>query len=70
MMVRLWMQHRQVSPCASSKLHGTGSKFGGLIGEEEKCASRGVIGDRERVISKGEFSMVGGGGDTLGGGDN
>ena len=69
MMVRLWMQQRQVSPWASSKLHGMGLKFGGLIGDGEKCASRGVMGDNERVMSKDAFSMVGGGGDTPGGGD-
>ena len=46
-----------------------GLKFGGLIGEDEKCASRGVMGDNERVMSRDAFSMVGGGSGTLGGGD-
>ena len=69
MMVRLWMQQRHVSPWASSKLHGMGLKFGGLIGDDEKCASRGVMGDNDRVMSRDAFSMVGGGGGTLGGGD-
>jgi hypothetical protein len=63
------MQQRQVSLWASSKLYGIGLKFGGLIGDDEKCASRGVMGDNERVMSKDAFSIDGGGGGTLGGGD-
>ena len=43
---------------ASSKLHGIGLKFGRLIGDEEKCALRDVMGDNERVMSKDAFSMV------------
>ena len=45
-----------------------GLKFGGLIGDGENCASRGVMGDNERVMSKDAFS-IGVGGGTLGGGD-
>ena len=43
-------------------------EFGGLSGDGENCASRGVMGDNERVLSKVAFSRGGGGG-TLGGGD-
>ena len=46
-----------------------GLKFGGLIGDDEKCASRGVMGDNESMMSRDAFSKVGGGGGTLGGGD-
>ena len=53
------MQQRHVLPWASSKLHGTGLKFGGSIGEDEKCASRGVKGDKESVMSRYVLSMVG-----------
>ena len=49
-MVRLWMQQRQVSPWTSSKLHGTGLKDGGLMSDDEKCASRGFMGDNERFM--------------------
>ena len=63
------MQQRHVSPWASSKLHGTGLKFGGLMGDEGKCASRGVMGESERVSPRDASSKVGGGGGTLGGGD-
>ena len=45
-----------------------GLKFGGLSGDSEKCASRGVMGDSERVMSKDAFS-IGGGGGILDGGD-
>ena len=45
-----------------------GLKFGGLSGDGEKCASRGMMGDSERVMSKDAFS-IGGGGGTLGGGE-
>ena len=58
-MVRLWMQQRQVSPWTSSKLHGTGLKDGGLMSDDEKCASRGVNGDNEIVSARDEFSLVG-----------
>ena len=44
-------------------------KFGGLIVDDEKCASRGVMGDNERVMSRDVFSMRGVGGGILGGGD-
>ena len=57
-MVWLWMRHRQVSPWASSKLHGTGLKGGGLMGDDEKCSSRCVMGDNERVIPRDAFSRV------------
>ena len=43
---------------ASSKLHRIGLKFGRLIGDEEKCALRDVMGDNERVMSTDAFSMV------------
>jgi hypothetical protein len=33
-------------------------KFGRLIGDEEKCALRDVMGDNERVMSTDAFSMV------------
>ena len=39
------------------------------MGDNEKCASRGVMGDNERVMSRDAFSIVGGDGGTLGGGD-
>ena len=45
-----------------------GLKFDGLSGDGEKCASRGVMGDSERVMSKDAFS-IGGGDGPLGGGD-
>ena len=32
------------------------------MGDDEKCASRCVMGDNERVIPRDAFSMVGGGG--------
>ena len=60
-MVWLWMRHRQVSPWASSKLHGMGLKGGGLMGDDEKCSSRCLMGDNERVIPRDAFSRVGGG---------
>ena len=44
-----------------------GLKFGWLSGDGEKCASRGVMGDSERVMSKDAFSIGGGG--ILCGGD-
>ena len=53
------MQQRHVSPWASSKLYGTGLKFGGLIGDDEKCSSRGVMGDNESVSSRDAFSKFG-----------
>ena len=37
-------------------------------GDGENCASRGVMGDSERVMSRDAF-FIGGGGGTLGGGD-
>lgn len=43
---------------ALSKLHRIGLKFGRLIGDEEKCALRDVMGDNERVMSTDAFSMV------------
>lgn len=45
-----------------------GLKFGGLSGDGENCASRGVMGDNEIVMSKVALSRGCGGG-TLGGGD-
>ena len=39
------------------------------MGDDEKCASRDVMGDNERVMSRDSFSIVGGDGGTLGGGD-
>ena len=44
MMVWLWMQQKQVSPWASSKLHGMGLKFGGLIGEGYEVFGGGEFG--------------------------
>ena len=63
------MQQRHVSPWASSKLHGTGLKVGGLFGDGEKCASRGVMGDSERVMFNDAFSLIGVGDGTLDGGE-
>ena len=45
-----------------------GLKFGGLSGDGENCASIGVMGDNESVMSKVAFSRGDGGG-ILGGGD-
>ena len=64
------MQQRYVSPWASSKLHGTGLKCGGFMGDEGGCASRGEMGESESVSPREVlFKVGGGGGETLGGGD-
>ena len=58
--------------CNKSKCHHelrTWLQVGGLIGDDEKCASRGVNGDNERVNARVVFSMVGCDGGALGGGD-
>ena len=67
-MVRLWMQQRQVSPCDSSNLQGTGlEKNGGVIGGDEIWASSGVIGESEMVRWVEIGSCVGCGDDACGG---
>ena len=43
--------------------------YSGVIGEDEKWASSGVMGESEMASSVEGGSCVGGGGDTLGGGD-
>ena len=67
MMVRLWMQQRQVSPWASRNLQGTRlTKNGGVIGGDETWASSGVIGESEMVSSVERGSWVGYGDDACG----
>ena len=62
------MQQRQVSPCDSSNLQGTGlAKYGGVIGGDEIWASSGVIGESEMVRWAEIGSCVGFGDDACGG---
>ena len=61
------MQQRQVSPCDSSNLQGTGlAKYGGVIGGDESWVSSGVIGESEIVRWVDKGSCVGCGDDTYG----
>ena len=67
MMVRLWIQQRQVSPCDSSILQGTGlAKYGGVICGDESWVSSGVVGESEIVRWVDIGSCVGSGDDTCG----
>ena len=59
------MQQRQLSPWASSNAQGIG-KNGCGVGDGEKWASRGVMGDKEMASWVYEGSWVDGGDDALG----